>query len=29
MVRDIYLVGSVPMANTAEVFEKISAALDR
>jgi hypothetical protein len=27
MARDIYLVGSVPMANTAEVFEKISAAL--
>jgi hypothetical protein len=27
MARDIYLVGSVPMANTAEVFEKVSAAL--
>jgi hypothetical protein len=27
MARDIYLVGSVPMANAAEVFEKVSAAL--
>jgi hypothetical protein len=27
MARNIYLVGSVPMANTAEVFEKVSAAL--
>jgi hypothetical protein len=27
MARDIYLVGSVPMASAAEVFEKVSAAL--
>ena len=27
MARDIYLVGSVPMADAAEVFEKVSAAL--
>jgi hypothetical protein len=27
MARDIYLIGSVPMANAAEVFEKVSAAL--
>jgi hypothetical protein len=27
MARDVYLVGSVPMANAAEVFEKVSAAL--
>src|SRR5580704_6848958 len=27
MARDVYLVGSVPMANAVEVFEKVSAAL--
>ena len=27
MARNVYLVGSVPMANAAEVFEKVSAAL--
>ena len=27
MARNVYLVGSVPMANAAEVFETVSAAL--
>ena len=27
MSRDVYLVGSVPMASATEVFEKVSAAL--
>src|ERR1700741_1080727 len=27
MARDVHLVGSVPMANAREVFEKVSAAL--